>query len=167
MSLPSNSGTGKIVPVHDVVPIERMSGEDDEDTVFLRAMFEEATNYIRSFSWCDSITGSYFAGGVGKIFAIFLFQITSPNPDVDSWEWIFVGDVPSAYLPLKDAPSKLRAFETYVDGIKRWVAVAREGREPVPDDRCPPIGVPATREWAEALDGRLLMLNESIKPYFQ
>jgi hypothetical protein len=90
MSLPSNSGTGKIVPVHDVVPIERMSGEDDEDTVFLRAMFEEATNYIRSFSWCDSITGSYFAGGVGKIFAIFLFQITSPNPHVDSWEWIFV-----------------------------------------------------------------------------
>jgi hypothetical protein len=51
--------------------------------------------------------------------------------------------------------------------MKRWVAVAREGREPVPDDHCPPIGVTATREWAEALDGRVLMLNESIKPYFQ
>jgi hypothetical protein len=167
MSLPSNSGTEKIVPPHDVVPVDRMSGEDDEETALLRTMFEQATSYIRSFSWCDSIIGSYFAGGVGKIFAIFLFEITSSNADVDSWEWIFVGDVPSAYLPLKDAPSKLRAFETYIEGMGRWVEVAREGREPAPEDHCPPVGVRATREWAEALDGRLRMLNESIKPYFQ
>ena len=78
-----------------------------------------------------------------------------------------MGNVPSAVSTAQERLLQLRAFETYVDGIKRWVAVAREGREPVPDDRCPPIGVPATREWAEALDGRLLMLNESIKPYFQ
>jgi hypothetical protein len=167
MSLPSNSGTDEIIPVHDVVPVERMKGEDDEDTVFLREMLEQATNYIRSFSWCDSITDSYFAGGVGEIFAIFLFKITSRNADVDSWQWVFVGDAPSAYLPLKDAPSKMQAFETYIEGMKRWVGVAREGREPAPEDNCPPVGVPATRLWAEALDGRLRMLNESIKPYFQ
>jgi hypothetical protein len=167
MSLPSNSGTDEIIPVHDVVPVERMKGEDDEDTVFLREMLEQARNYVRSFSWCDSIIGSYFAGGVGEIFAIFLFKITSWNADVDSWQWIFVGDVPSAYLPLKDARSKMQAFETYIEGMKRWVEVARKEREPAPEDHCPPVGVPATRQWAEALDGRLRMLNESIKPHFQ
>jgi len=32
-------------------------------TAFLREMLEDAKNYIQSFSWCDSIVSSYFAGG--------------------------------------------------------------------------------------------------------
>lgn len=54
-----------------------MKGDDDEDTALLRGMLEQAKNYIESFSWCDSIISSYFAGGVGKVFAIFLFKINS------------------------------------------------------------------------------------------
>jgi hypothetical protein len=120
-----------------------------------------------SFSWCDSLVSSYFAGGVGKLFAIFLFKITSGNSDVDSWEWVFVGDVPPAYLPLEDANSKMRAFDTYIKGMKRWIQAAREGREPTSEDCCPPVNVPATPEWAKALDGRLKILNELVRPYFE
>jgi len=167
MPVPSNSGTDDIVPVSDVVPVVRMKGDDDEDTAFLREMLEQATNYIHSFSWCDSVIGSYFAGGVGKIFAIFLFKISSRRSDVDLWEWIFVGDVPSAYLPLQDAGSRIQAFDAYLDGMKRWVAVAREGREPEPKDCCPPVNVPATPEWAEALDGRLRTLTELLRPQLE
>jgi hypothetical protein len=167
MPVPSNSGTDDIIPVPDVVPVVRMKGEDDEDTAFFGEMLEQATNYIHSFSWCDSVIGSYFAGGVGKIFAIFLFNISSRRSDVELWEWIFVGDVPPAYLPLEDARSRMQAFDTYLDGMRRWVAVAREGREPEPKDCCPPVNVPATPEWAEAVDGRLRMLTELVRPYFE
>lgn len=167
MAARPNSRTDDIVPVTGVVPVERMTGDDDEDTTLLREMLEEATNYMNSFSWCDSLVSAYFAGGVGKLFAIFLFKITSGNSDVDSWEWVFVGDVPPAYLPLEDANSKMRAFDTYIEGMKRWIQAAREGREPTPEDCCPPVNVPATSEWAKALDGRLKILNELVRPYFE
>jgi hypothetical protein len=167
MPVPSHSGTDDIIPVPHVVPVERMKGDDDEETAFLREMFEQAISYIHSFSWCDSVVGSYLAGGVGKIFAIFLFKISSRRSDVDLWEWIFVGDVPPAYLPMEDAGTRMQAFDAYLDGMRRWVAVAREQREPEPEDRCPPVNVPATPEWAEALDGRLRTLNEFVRPHFE
>jgi len=144
-----------------------MSGDDEEDTALLQGMLEQAKNYIQSFSWCDSIVSSYFAGGVGKVFAIFLFNINSALRDVDPWEWIFVGDMPPAYLPLEDAPSKMAAFETYLHGMENWVAVAREGRVPQPEDRCPPVNVPPTPEWAEELGSRLRTLSEVIRPFFE
>lgn len=162
-----NSDTNEGVPVPDVVPVGQMSGDDDEDTAFLREMLEHAKNYIQSFSWCDSIVSSYFAGGVGKVFAIFLFRINSSRRDVDSWEWIFVGDIPPAYLPFEDATSKLAAFETYIEGMKRWVEIARQGREPEPEDCCPPVNIPASPEWAEKLDSRLRTLSDVIKPFFE
>jgi len=161
------SNTDNVAPVPGVVPTELMSGDDDEDTALLRGMLEEAKNYIRSFSWCDSIISSYFAGGVGKVFAIFLFKINSSHRDVGPWEWIFVGDIPPVYLPLEDAPSKMAAFETYLYGMGKWVAVAREGREPQPEDRCPPVNVPPTPEWANTLDSRLRTLSKVIRPFFE
>jgi hypothetical protein len=42
-------------------------------------MLVEARNYILSFPWCESILGSYFAGGVGKIFAIPVQHIPCSN----------------------------------------------------------------------------------------
>jgi hypothetical protein len=161
------SYTDNVPPVPDVVPVEQMNGDDDEDTALLRGMFGEAKNYIRSFSWCDSVIKSYFAGGVGKVFAIFLFKINSSHREVGSWVWIFVGDVPPAYLPLGDAPSKIAAFDTYLEGMRRWVDVAREGREPRPEDCCPPVNVPTTPEWADMLGSRLRTLSEVIRPFFE
>ena len=61
-------------PVPNVVRAERIAGDDDEDTALLQQMLEAAKNYILSFYWCQSILGSYFAGGVGKIVAIFLLR---------------------------------------------------------------------------------------------
>ena len=161
------SNPDDVVPVPDVVPAEQMRGDDEEDTTFLRQMLEQAKSYIQTFSWCDSIISSYFVGGIGKVFAIFLFKINSSHPDVDPWEWVFVGDIPPAYLPLEDAATKMAAFETYIEGMKRWAALARQGREPGLEDCCPPVNAPPTPEPAEALDSRLRMLSEVIKPLFE
>ncbi len=133
-----DSGTNEGVPVPGLIPAERMVGDDDEDTALLREMLKEAKNYALSFSWCKSIVSSYFAGGVGKIFAIFLFNISPARPDVDQWMWIVVGDVPPAYLPLEDCNSGVEVFDTYIAGMKRWVKFAREGTKPAPADCVPP-----------------------------
>ena len=77
-----------------------------------------------------------------------------------------MGDLPPAYLPVEDASSKMQAFEIYIERMKNWVEVARQGREPEPRDCCPPVNVPATPEWAEILDGRLRTLSEVVKPFF-
>ena len=154
-------------PVPGVVPVDHMRGEDDDETALLRDMVEQAGQYIQSFSWCDSIISSYFAGGVGKVFAIFLFKIKTSRPNVDPWEWIFVGDVPPAYLPLKDAPSKMAAFDAYLAGMGRWVTVARQGQEPESEDRCPPVNIPATPERADKLDIRLRILSDTIRRFFE
>ena len=162
-----DSGINEIVPVANVVPVEQMAGDDDEDTALLRGMLEEAKNYVLSFSWCESIISSFFAGGVGKIFAIFLFKIAPLRSDVDQWMWIVVGDIPPAYLPLQDCKSSREVFETYLAGMKRWVELARQGREGTREDGVPPVNVPATPEWAETLDKRLRSLADLIRPFFE
>ena len=63
--------------VPHIVPAEELTGEDEEETALLRQMLEEAKRYALSFSWCDSIISSYFGGGVGKIMAVFLFNIST------------------------------------------------------------------------------------------
>jgi hypothetical protein len=162
-----DSGTDEVVPALNVVPVERMAGDDEEDTALLQQMLQEAKNYINSFSWCDSIRSSYFAGGVGKIFAIFLFNISSVRRDVDKWMWIVVGDIPPAYLPWEDCHSSGEVFDTYIAGMKQWVQLAREGREASAEDCVPPVNVSATPEWAESLDSRLRSLTELVQPLFK
>jgi len=159
-----NSENRNEVPVAGLVPAEEMTGEDAEDSAELRVLLDQARRYILSFSWCDSIVGSYFAVGAGKVFAIFLFHISPTRPEVDQWIWIIVGDIPSAYLPLADCRSTREVFETYIDGMNRWVKLARQGQAAGPEDRVPPVNVPATPEWAEKLDMRLRLLTEFGRP---
>ena len=162
-----DSGPKEVAPVPNLIRAERMEGEDDEDTALLQEMLVEARSYILSFSWCESILDAYFAGGVGKIFAIFLFNISPARTDVGKWMWVVVGDVPPAYLPLEDCRTSRVVFDTYIDGMKRWVQFAREGRTATPEDCVPPVNVPATREWAESLDGRLRSLTKLVQPLFE
>jgi hypothetical protein len=89
------------------VPSGSIVGDDEEDTVLLRKMFDGAKQYISSFSWCEAVLDSYFGGGVGGIFAVFFFHIRSSRVDADPWIWIVVGDIPPSYLPLSDCESRL------------------------------------------------------------
>lgn len=160
------SGNESDAPVAGVVPIELMTGEDDEDTSLLRRMSQDAEAYLCSFPWCKEVLGSFFGGGVGGIIAVFLFKIRPARPAVGSWIWIIVGDIPSAYLPLEDATSPAEVFKTYVRGMSKWVELAREGRSGTADDGVPPVNVPITPEWAEKLEQRLHSLRLIVQPFF-
>jgi len=151
----------------DLILTEDLSGEDETETASLRQMSKEAERYITSFTWCDTVRASYFAGGVGGVFAIFFFYIRPARPEVDPWIWIVVGDIPSAYLPVSDCNSPSQVFDTYVSGMNRWVESARLGRDGSEEPNMPPVNVPATPEWAQELDKRLQVLNLVIRPVFR
>jgi hypothetical protein len=150
-----------LVPAADIV------GDDEQDTVLLRKMSEDAKQYISSFPWCGTILNSYFGGGVGGIFAVFFFHIRPGRSDVDPWIWTVVGDVPSAYLPVSDCESPAEVFRTYLRGMNRWVELARKGQNGTPEEGVPPVNVPATPEWAEKLDQKLYGLVLAVKPFFE
>lgn len=160
MELKGRQLAGRLVPVSDI------ASDDEEDTRLLRGMAEKARTYLASFFWCKQIDVGYFAGGVGGIFAIFLFHIRPGRPDVDPWVWVVVGDIPSAYLPISDASSPHEVFENYIDGMNRWVQHARnsDAKGAAAAD-APPVNVPATPEWAEKLKIRLDTLEQVVRPF--
>lgn len=150
-----------VLPVSGVVPISRMVGEDDAETQRLRGMEQTARDFISQFEWCGGISDFYFGAGVGDVFAVFLAQIKPTRPEVDQYLWIVVGDIPSAYLVTDDCPSPKEALEGYIWEMRKWVALAKEGRT---SKDVIPVNVPATLEWAKTLEVRLDTLQRELIP---
>jgi hypothetical protein len=148
------------LPVSGVVPIAEMKGEDDDETERLRKMEAEARDFISHFDWCHEVREFYFGDGIGDVLAVFLARIT-PAPSVDEYLWIVVGDIPSAYLVTDDCPNPKEALNGYIWEMRKWVALAKQGRA---SRDVIPVNVLATPEWAEALEGRLNTLEQEIIP---
>lgn len=151
----------------DLTPSKSIVGDDEEDTVLLRALADEARRYISSFSWCKEVLQSYFGGGVGGIFGVFFFHIRPSRSDVEPWIWIIVGDIPSAYLPITDCKSPAEVFRTYIRGMSNWVELARKGKTGTPEQGVPPVDVPATPEWAETINQKLYGLTVAVQLFFE
>jgi len=142
-----------------VVPIAEMRGENDEETRGLARMFQEAQEFLSSFTWCQRVEESFFGFGYAAIVAVFLFRIVPARPGVDDWLWVVVGDLPSAYLVTEGNLTPDLAVDGYICEMSKWVEAAKEGR---PVDHLIPVNVPATQENAEALEERLKALRHII-----
>jgi hypothetical protein len=143
-----------------VVPIDKMKGDSDEETLGLKQMFEEARGFLSGFAWCQRIEDSYFGFGYAGIVAVFLFRISPAHTGIDDWLWVVVGDLPSAYLVTEGNLTPDLAVDGYIYEMSRWVQAAKGGR-PVKD--LIPVNVPPTQENAEALERRLSALKDIIK----
>jgi hypothetical protein len=151
-------------PVQGIVPIDKLFGDDEEDTRLLTAMALEARNYISSFSWCRSIREAYFGDGYGGIIAVFFFRIEPDQPEVDEWLWVLVGDIPPAYLVVDDCKTPSEALDGYIREMSKWVKSAKQGKS---SKRVIPVNTPATPEFAEMLERRLKVLRETVVPAFK
>jgi hypothetical protein len=149
------------IPVTGVVTVSQMIGDDEDETSRLQKMELRARDYLLSFGWCDSIRNLYFGSGVGDVFAVFFAHIQSSHPEVDEYLWIIVGDLPPAYLVADDCPTPRDALICYLELMREWVALAKEGKA---SENVIPVNVPATPEWAEVLEGRLNTLEKEIIP---
>jgi hypothetical protein len=150
-----------VPPVPSVVPLAEIQGDDEEDTALLKQMGEQATRYVRSYPWCLDLGAGYFGDGIGWIVGIFLFQVAMKGFDGHQWIWVFMGDVPSAYLLLDSYRSPHAALEKYIEGLETWVKEAEHGRTS-PD--LIPINVPPTPEYVAMARSRVASLREHILP---
>ena len=136
-----------------------MLGDSREDSAMLLGMAEEAKRFIESFEWCSGVNQQFFGLGVGGILAAFLFNIRPAAPEVDSWLWVIVGDIPPAYIVTDDAYTPALAVEAYIREMREWAAAAKAGS---PVDGLIPVNVPATAEWGHELEGRLGFIEKKL-----
>ncbi|WP_156993486.1 hypothetical protein [Terriglobus sp. TAA 43] len=108
-----------------VIEESTIVGDDEVDTVLLRDMAQRAESFLQAFKWCRNLTEGKFVDGYGGIFALFLFRadIDKIGEGVDLW--VFIGDVPTAYLEAKDFPVARDAAKRYLDGVREWVVAVR------------------------------------------
>jgi hypothetical protein len=142
-----------------VIPVALMKGEDEEETAGLNEMLEEATDYLKSFSWVREVKAAYLGIGFPKIVGVFLFEIDSSKEDIDDKVWVVVGDLPPAYITAEDAPNPATALDAYIGAMEQWVAAAKTGRGV---ENLIPVNVPPTIENAERLESRLRFLDKEI-----
>ena len=152
--------TGNL-PVSGVSPVSEMAGEDEEENQRLRAMEQTARDFITDFDWCEEVREFFYGATIGDVFAVFLVHIKPARDSVDEYVWIIVGDLPSAYLVTDDCANPKQALEGYIWEMRKWVALAKEGRS---SDDVIPVNVPATPEWAATLESRLDALEQKIIP---
>jgi hypothetical protein len=145
-----------------VISEEQVRGDDEGDTALLLAMAEQAEQYIQSFTWCTALKKGIYADGIGGVIALFLFRVDIKKLGDDQWTWVFVGDIPSAYLEMEDYKSPYDALERYIEGLEEWIAATRSG---LPLNDLIPIKVPNDPALIESLALRTATLRENILPH--
>lgn len=133
------------------------SKDDDAKTIF--ELHEEAKNFLMDFKWCAAVLQEYVGFIYPGIVGVFLFRICPAREGVDEWVWIIVGDLPSAYITCEESPNPATALDSYIGAMSEWVHAVDRGESV---DGLIPVGVPATRENAQKLKGRLKFLDENI-----
>ena len=147
------------VNLSKVVPASQIRGEDEQETIELREMLEDASHYVKSFNWCRGIDEAYMGIGIGGVVGVFLFKIHPAGPEVDSWIWTVVGDLPPAYIAVEDAPNPAAALDAYIGAMQEWVEAAKTGRSV---DGLIPVNVAPTPDYASQLESRLEFLDKNI-----
>lgn len=136
-----------------------MVGEDHEESEQLRALYEKARGFIKSFKWAGEIKDAHFGLGVADIIAIFLFELVPLAEDVDRFLWVIVGDVPPAYLVIDNASNPACALATYVAEMNNWVDAVNAGES---IEQCIPVNGAPTKENAASLKKRLAFIEREI-----
>lgn len=138
-----------------------IQGDDKEDTALLRQMVSQAESYIRSFKWSPPIERIYLASGIGGIFALFLVRFARPVAGAEDQElWVVVGDLPSAYFVIDEAPDPKEALEAYCELMEEWAEGVRAGDV----SECFPVEAAPTEEHARMLLSRVEYIREKIIP---
>ncbi len=143
-------------------PIDGVKGEDEEETKQFLTLYQEAKSFLSKFSWCVEIRNSYFGGGVADIVGVFLFEIMPSKPEVDSFLWVVVGDIPPAYLVTDNTSDASHALEGYIEEMERWGNAVEKG---MALNDIIPVNAEPTLENAQRLRWRLEFISREILPF--
>jgi len=148
----------------DISSVKRLPSGNLRGSVEFKNAHREARAYLESHNWVSAIKGEYLGYRLDGVIYVFLFEFLPAEPNVPSWVWVIVGDVPPAYISCYYAKTPHVALDGYIGAMEEWVEAAREGK-PVTD--IIPVNVPATPAYAEMLGSRLKFLDEKILPLVQ
>lgn len=146
-----------------VRPIDQMVGDHAEETLLFQQAQREAAEYLSAQPWCHAIRESYFGAGMGGILAVFLFRI-DPDARTPEWQWVTVGDLPSAHVDIENAPDPATAVERYCALMDGWIHAVRQ-RAPLIDVF--PVQAKPTAANADALERRVAFLRSDVVPFLR
>ena len=141
--------------------LSAITGEDDEDTLLLREMADEAIDYLDNLPGCPPVKNGYLAYGVGGVFALFLIELIRNIEQDASKIWVVTGDVPSAYLVIAPDDSSKKAIERYCDLMQDWATAVKTAQ---PLENVYPVAAAPTLENATMLEDRITFLKKEILP---
>jgi hypothetical protein len=146
-----------------LTPTDQIVGEDEEETLELNSLLQEARSFLSNFSWCLGIRREFFGIGVGGVVGVFLFDLNVPT-GVDGELWVVTGDLPSAYLVTDRAPTPTAALRVYCELMDDWIRAVRGSGDL---SKAFPVGAQPTKENANQLEKRVRFLREEIIPAFE
>jgi hypothetical protein len=120
---------------------------------------EHARTYLLGTGYWLRVERLEYGMGVEPVFAVFRAEAEPVAPHIDREVWVVVGDLPPLYLVTDDIETPEEALAAYIDHRRAWVDAVRANLS-VAD--LAPVNVEPTKEWAEALAGRLDMLQELL-----
>jgi hypothetical protein len=147
-------------PDFDSVTLLSPGNPLEQDAEFKEA-HEDARQYLSAHRWVLGIEEDYLGAAIPGIVYIFLFKIRPARPDVDTWIWVIVGDLPPAYITIDVGKTPVEALDGYIGAMEKWVEAVLAGQSVA---ELIPVNVPPTREYAEMLGSRLEFLDEKILP---
>jgi hypothetical protein len=145
----------------DLNRVSRVAEVHERHQSNLEQALREAREFITFYSWVSGIKQEYLGFALEGVLFQFLFEISPARADVDKWLWVFVGDVPPAYITCEDARTPYEALDAYVGALEEWVNTAKMGQSVA---HLIPVNVPATPDNAALLERRLKFIDEKILP---
>ena len=137
-----------------------IEGDSPEDTKLLRSMADDVRVYLSGFNGCPQIRNLYLAFGIGGVVCLSLAELEDKIDDQDSFLWVVVGDLPTAYL-VADSTTPYEALETYSSLMADWADAVESGASL---DDVFPVDARPTSVDACILRRRLLFLKDNVLP---
>ncbi len=141
--------------------VEDIKGDDEEDTQLLKQMAAKARAFVSGFKWCPPIRAAYFATGVGKIIALFLFEFDGKIGGTDDRLWVVVGDIPSMYMIVEPGDTPKDILESYCAHMDAWAEAVLVTHD---FEGIYPVDAPKTAANAEDLRSRIDFIGREILP---
>jgi hypothetical protein len=144
-----------------LISAQDVLGDTAEDTRLLHEMAAKARDYITSFKWCLPIRSIRLADGVGGIIAVFLAEFDGKIGGTDDRLWVFVGDLPSAYMIVEPPATAQDALDGYCELMEDWVNAVLVTHN---FENVFPVDAAQTAANAELLRTRIAFIRKEIIP---
>ncbi|HZW06321.1 MAG TPA: hypothetical protein VFF65_04285, partial [Phycisphaerales bacterium] len=137
--------------------VSELRAPTDAELAAIRALAEQAANYLRNFGF--EALGTWYGTGLGEKLGVFLCEV---EPEHDAFHWVIVGDVPPAVISPRFARNYVQALDGYVAEMTAWADAAEAGK---PLDEFIPVAAAPTPDHIAKLRSRLAFIAEHfIRP---